>query len=707
MARIERRPGPRRARSRAPAASPRKLGAVTSVMPRRSAVAGKLERIDQLARHGLNTPRIMLIPLGSPFDDELRTRMRELAAGDARMTVRTYHPSDEITYAKGPFAPEVPIEDAMLLAEEFAGEWNVLFQEAIDVDATLLAGNVALSADGAGAFEALAGRYRVREVEDPPVGAEADIRSGEFAHPAEIDEPQVRDAVQRVLDSGVVAAVAPRGQILLELNAQSEPVGRRHELLLFWEWRPLPSPTGGYGQATRVVMGRQHGGVIGVGVPGLPPPPDEASFEPTLGGKGAGLARAFAAGLPVPPFLVLDATDPMSPGPLHPDRRVELDRALRALTAAADDFFGDRDRSARRLAVRSSPAVSMPGMLDTVLQVEPNGAAVATAVRRVLSSWNSDRAREYRRTHAISEHSGLAVVLQPMVDATGGDRAGSGVGFTRHPTRGDPYPEVEYVEGEQGHGLVGGDALPLATREFSDRWPDLFGQLLEWCPVLERIQGDAQEFEFTFECGRGCLLQTRRAKRTAVAAVRIAHDLVQDGVIDLRQAREALLLMGCGRCRRTPSRQRWGGRGGSRPHGVPGGGGGARGIRCRWRRTHPWQRRRRHLLMPDPEPLRLSAAAPLRSRSLDPRGITSHASVVALDAGIVAVVGCRSLEVIRAERAAAFGDVVVAEGDWLSVEAAPGGAAIYAGRLPEEGPSLPPGLSQAVVNWARDLVRGL
>ncbi len=676
-------------------------------MPRRSAVAGKLERIDQLARHGLNTPRIMLIPLGSPFDDELRTRMRELAAGDARMTVRTYHPSDEITYAKGPFAPEVPIEDAMLLAEEFAGEWNVLFQEAIDVDATLLAGNVALSADGAGAFEALAGRYRVREVEDPPVGAEADIRSGEFAHPAEIDEPQVRDAVQRVLDSGVVAAVAPRGQILLELNAQSEPVGRRHELLLFWEWRPLPSPTGGYGQATRVVMGRQHGGVIGVGVPGLPPPPDEASFEPTLGGKGAGLARAFAAGLPVPPFLVLDATDPMSPGPLHPDRRVELDRALRALTAAADDFFGDRDRSARRLAVRSSPAVSMPGMLDTVLQVEPNGAAVATAVRRVLSSWNSDRAREYRRTHAISEHSGLAVVLQPMVDATGGDRAGSGVGFTRHPTRGDPYPEVEYVEGEQGHGLVGGDALPLATREFSDRWPDLFGQLLEWCPVLERIQGDAQEFEFTFECGRGCLLQTRRAKRTAVAAVRIAHDLVQDGVIDLRQAREALLLwdaadvverhlasdgavaVGVGR---TASPGVAVGRAAFDAAGVErilGNGDGAIFL-CR-------------IPSPSDYPLLRRSAAVVSTRG----GITSHASVVALDAGIVAVVGCRSLEVIRAERAAAFGDVVVAEGDWLSVEAAPGGAAIYAGRLPEEGPSLPPGLSQAVVNWARDLVRGL
>src|SRR3712207_6017478 len=100
--------------------------------PNPSAAAGKLERIRQLAAHGLNTPRIMRIDHGTTFDDALRDRLRAAAAGDELMTVRTYHPTDEVTYAKGPFAPEIPVEEAISTAEEFNREWHVLFQEAID-----------------------------------------------------------------------------------------------------------------------------------------------------------------------------------------------------------------------------------------------------------------------------------------------------------------------------------------------------------------------------------------------------------------------------------------------------------------------------------------------------------------------------------------------------------------------------------------------
>src|SRR5437899_7180861 len=113
-----------------------------------SGTAGKLERIEQLHSYGLNTPRLTLVPAGSVFDAELVARLRAAAAGDRLMTVRTYHPEDETTFAKGPFAPEVPVEEAIRRAEEFSRDWNVLFQEAIDIDDTLLAGNLLLAANG-------------------------------------------------------------------------------------------------------------------------------------------------------------------------------------------------------------------------------------------------------------------------------------------------------------------------------------------------------------------------------------------------------------------------------------------------------------------------------------------------------------------------------------------------------------------------------
>jgi len=662
-------------------------------------MAGKLERIEQLAQHGLNTPRIMLIPVGSAFDDELRARMLDLAGGDALMTVRTYHPTDEITFAKGPFAPEIPLEEAMSLAEELSHEWNVLFQEAIDLDETMLAGNIAVSADGAGAYEALAGRYRVREVEDPPMGAEADMRAGKFDGPGEIDEPWVRRAVERALDSGLVDAVADEGRILVEVNVQREPVGRRREPLLFWEWRPLPSPVGGSRRSASVPERPHHNGLIGVGVRDLPlPPPDDASLEPTLGGKGAGLARAFEAGLPVPPFLVINAH-----GPPRAQGGGQLGHALFELQVAAGEFFGDR--APRRLAVRSSPVVSMPGMLDTVLHVDSDEGAVKNGLARVLESWHSERATQYRRAHAISEDVGLAVIVQPMVDATRGRRAGSGVGFTRHPTSGDNRPEVEYVEGEQGAGLVGGDALPITSDAFRLRWPTLFAQLTEWCPVLERIQGDMQEFEFAFEDGRGFLLQTRRAKRSSTAALRIAYDLVRAGVIDLRQARNAVLRWDAAAvverrlntdCATAIASGRTASPGVAVGRVALDGDGVQRIVRAGDDAIFLSR-----IPSPSDYPVLRRSAAVVSARG----GITSHASVVALDAGIVGVVGCRNLEIDHAGRAATFGSVVVRVGDWLSVDAAPEAAAIYVGRLPEHSPSLPPGLSPRIVSWARELVR--
>ncbi len=673
---------------------------MSSVMPARSSLIGKLERIEQLAEHRLNTPRMMLIPVGSTFDAELVRCMHDIVAGDRLMTVRTYHSTDEITFAKGPFAPEVPVPEAMRLAEELSREWNVLFQEAIDVDATILAGNIALSADGAGGYEALAGAHRVRDVEDPPAGAEADMRCGSFANPREIAEPRIRHAVERVLQSGVLETVSDGKRILLEFNVQRAPVGRRREPLLFWEWRPLPSRFNESLPATHLATASQGGDLLGVGLSGFPGPPGAADLETTLGGKGAGLTRALGAELPVPPFIVLSAADVESWGPFWA-RRSELDHALEALDRASTRFLGGRP--GRRLAVRSSPSISMPGMLDTVLDVEPDADSVERAIRHVLDSWESNRAREFRRAHAITERAGLAVILQPMVAATAGSQAGSGVGFTRHPTTGVSKPEIEYIERELGTNLVGGDALPLTTTEFESRWPERFQEIIAWCPVLEGAQGDMQEFEFAIEDGRPYLLQTRRAKRTPTAALRAAHDLFRDGVINLDAAKQQLVssdaahvverhlatngatLIGTGRVA------------------SPGVAVGRAALDAagaeRIIRAGDEVILLSRIPSPSDYPLLRRSAAVVSSRG----GITSHASVVALDAGIVAVVGCRSLLVEESLRTAHFGDIVVREGDWLSIDTVAADAAIYLGRLSEEAPSAPGDLPPAVLNWARSL----
>src|SRR5215467_15521219 len=100
----------------------------------------KLRRIRQLSELGYNTPRIMLIPCRTVIEDNVRNEMLELARGDQLMTVRTYHPHDEIRYPEGPFAPEKSLEEALTLAQQFVKEWNVLWQEAIDINETLITG---------------------------------------------------------------------------------------------------------------------------------------------------------------------------------------------------------------------------------------------------------------------------------------------------------------------------------------------------------------------------------------------------------------------------------------------------------------------------------------------------------------------------------------------------------------------------------------
>jgi len=668
--------------------------------PSPSTAAGKLERIRQLAEHCLNTPRITLVEVGTQFDDALRDRLLAVAAGDELMTVRTYHPTDEVTFAKGPFAPEIPVAEAIRLAEEYSREWNVLFQEAIDVDETLLAGNFIVSPIGAGRYEALAGRYRVREVEEPPDSGAADLREGAFACPDEIADRAIREAVERVLDSDLLEAIGADAddRILLEFNVQSRPVGERREPLLFWEWRPisLRAPARARGGLARAAV-RRHGDVVGVGVDGLRDPDALSGDLPdALGGKGAGLWRMFRAGLPVPPTVVLTVANGTAGGELPDSWGASLDTALQELAQAARSSIGDKRPSL--LAVRSSPAVSMPGLLETVLGAEWDRDAVQQAVRRVLASWTSARAMAYREARAIRDDAGLAVVVQPMIFGDADDRSGSGVGFTRDPATGHALPVIEFGRRSAGPPVVGGEASTLTLSELESAFPALGRLLLGWARALEHLAGDVQEFEFAVESGRGFLLQTRTAKRSPEAAVRIGYELFKGGEISADRARELLAGVDIERLARRRLLLE-----GQEP--VAEGRVAAPGLAVGRVAldVHAIERIRAEgdsaILVtdvPDPSdyPYMRKIAGAVSRRG----GATSHATVLALEAGIVSVVGCR--ELVLESGAARFGEHRVETGDWLSVSAEDRGR-VYAGRL-EEGPAeLPSSLNEEIVSWAR------
>ncbi|MGW6936015.1 PEP/pyruvate-binding domain-containing protein [Lentzea sp. NPDC054927] len=241
-----------------------------------------------------------------------------------------------------------------------------------------------------------------------------------------------------------------------------------------------------------------------------------------VGGKAHGLLVLHRLGLPVPPGFVITTEacraflrDGRFPSGLDD----ELIAAIAALNAPA-------------VSVRSGASVSMPGMMNTILNLSGDfDQAVAT----VFSSWNTPRARTYRELHDIPHDLGTAVVVQAMVFGNRDEHSGTGVAFSRDPNTGAPVPFGEVLFGHQGDAVVSGAALTEPLSHL-DREPLVHAGLLD---ALRRIEGhyrDACYVEFTFEAGELWLLQVRPGRFVGAAAVRVATDLADEGVIDRREA---------------------------------------------------------------------------------------------------------------------------------------------------------------------------
>lgn len=250
-----------------------------------------------------------------------------------------------------------------------------------------------------------------------------------------------------------------------------------------------------------------------------------------LGNKGANLVTMTRLGLPVPPGFIVSIEayreyQHNSKLPLE-----EIEQALSWLEEKTGKKLGE----GLSVSVRSSAPVSMPGMMDTVLNLT-DSAEILSAVKRVFDSWDNLRAVEYRRLNRIPSDLGTSAIIQAMVLGNKDKNSGTGVVFTRNPSNGDKELFGEYLDQAQGEDLVSGRRTPQPIERLKLQMPKVYAQLETLADTLEKHYRDMQDIEFTVEKGKLYLLQTRTGKRGGRAAVKIAVDMVREGLISAEEA---------------------------------------------------------------------------------------------------------------------------------------------------------------------------
>ena len=355
-----------------------------------------------------------------------------------------------------------------------------------------------------------------------------------------------------------------------------------------------------------------------------------ADMRELLGGKGANLAEMTNIGLPVPQGFTITTeacTQYYEDGrQINPEIQAQINEYIGKMEEITGKKFGDKENPLL-VSVRSGARASMPGMMDTILNLGLNEEVVETiaaqsgnprwaydcyrrfiqmysdvvmevgkkyfeelidemkadrgvrqdveltaddlkelaekfkaeykdkigedfpsdpkeqlmgAVKAVFRSWDNPRANVYRRDNDIPYSWGTAVNVQSMAFGNMGDDCGTGVAFTRDPATGEKGLFGEFLTNAQGEDVVAGVRTPMHISEMEQKFPEAFAQFTEVCKTLENHYRDMQDMEFTVEHGKLYMLQTRNGKRTAQAALKIACDLVDEG---MRTEEEAVLMI--------------------------------------------------------------------------------------------------------------------------------------------------------------------
>ncbi len=258
---------------------------------------------------------------------------------------------------------------------------------------------------------------------------------------------------------------------------------------------------------------------------------DGVEDKSLLGNKGANLVTMTKLGLPVPPGFVVSVegyNEYKKTGRLS---EKEITQAVAALEKEAHAKLG----KGLQVSVRSSAPASMPGMMDTVLNIS-GLSEVRAAIRRIFESWDNIRAIEYRRLNNISSDMGTAAVVQAMVFGNKDAKSGTGVVFSRNPSTGERGLFGEYIQKAQGEAIVSGSTTPVPVAQLETIMPKMYKELVKKVAQLESHFRDMQDVEFTIESETLYILQTRSAKRSGQAAVKAVVDMVHEDLITVEEA---------------------------------------------------------------------------------------------------------------------------------------------------------------------------
>ncbi|SIS97407.1 pyruvate, phosphate dikinase [Alicyclobacillus vulcanalis] len=492
-----------------------------------------------------------------------------------------------------------------------------------------------------------------------------------------------------------------------------------------------------------------------------------------LGGKGANLAQMVQWGFPVPPGFTITTeacNEYWARGGAFPDGLLdEVGLAVLRLERTSGKRFGDAFQPLL-VSVRSGAPVSMPGMMDTILNLGLNDLTVRAlanqsqdpafaydsyrrliqmfanvvfnvslepfehalraakakhgverdrdlpvdawkelvatylklfaehvgqpfpqdvnvqlelAIEAVFRSWRSPRAIVYRKAHGIPETLGTAVNVQAMVFGNMGDDSGTGVIFTRHPSTGEPVLFGEFLANAQGEDVVAGIRTPQPIADLAHTMPSVYESLVALAKQLETRFRDMQDVEFTVERGKLYVLQTRSGKRTAQAAVRIAIDMLHEGLI---QPEEALLRVDAQHLRQLLHRRLQGTE--QLPvfaKGLPASPGASVGrIVLDADTAVEWAQRGEKVVLVRPEttPEDIHGVLAAEGVVTTHGGMTSHAAVVARGIGKPAVCGCDGVHIDFETRSVESNGTVLKEGDVISVDGGTG--TVYVGEAQME-----------------------
>lgn len=488
-----------------------------------------------------------------------------------------------------------------------------------------------------------------------------------------------------------------------------------------------------------------------------------STMKELLGGKGANLAEMTSIGLPVPYGFTISTeacNDYYVAGKMiSADVREQIEKSLAALEERTGKRLGD-PTNPLLVSVRSGSVFSMPGMMDTILNLGMNdetveGMAKLTgnprfaydsyrrfiqmfsdvvlevdvfffeqlleeyrekkgytsdpelsaedwqeviagykqivkdrtrkdfpqepkeqlflSINAVFDSWNNQRAIVYRRLNKIPDHLGTAVNIQSMVFGNTGNDSGTGVAFTRNPSTGENTLYGEYLINAQGEDVVAGIRTPEPISTLESAMPNVYKQFSETCHLLEAHYQDMQDIEFTVERGKLFILQTRTGKRTAQAAIRIAVEMVAEGIIDqhtalLRVDPDQLNQLLHRRIDEKAKRT-------TLAKGLPASPGAATGavvFDADEAEEQANEGKKVILVRPETTPDDIHGIIGAQAVVTSRGGMTSHAAVVARGMGKACICGCEALKIDLREKKFYVGDTVVNHGDIITIDGATG-----------------------------------